>query len=353
MTDRRRRVPPHYRQAHQLAFSPLLFQAAIAARNMGVLAAVHAATGAGPEGAHAHDVAATAGVSRYAARVLLEGCLAVELVEQDDAGRFRITDAGRLWLFDRMTQVNANFVHDICYAGAAKLEDSLRTGTPAGLPALGPWPTIYAGLAALPADKQASWFAFDHFYSDGAFPLAFPRVFAHRPRRLLDVGGNTGKWALYCLARDPDVELTVLDHPGQLERLRASAAAAGVADRLRAIAIDLLDPAQAFPTGFDVVWMSQVLDCFAEPDIARLLAAGKAALAPGGKLCIMEAFTDRQPNDVAELCLHGTSLYFACMANGNSRMYASTDFVALIAAAGLRIEADDAIGMSHTLLTCA
>jgi SAM-dependent methyltransferase len=351
MTDRRRSVPRHYHQVHQLAFSPLLFQAAMAARNMGVLAAVHAAT----DGAHAHEVAERASTSRYAARVLLEGCLALELVAQDDQGRFRITDAGRLWLFDPMTQVNANFVNDICYAGAAKLEDSLRTGTPAGLPALGPWPTIYEGLAALPADKQHSWFAFDHFYSDGAFPLALRRVFAdpaHRPRRLLDVGGNTGKWALLCLAHDPDVELTVLDHPGQLARLVANASAAGVAARLHTVAIDLLDPAQAFPTGFDVVWMSQVLDCFAEPDIARLLACGKAALAPGGRLCIMEAFVDRQPNEVAELCLQSTSLYFACMANGNSRMYHAQDFVEIIASAGLRIAADEAIGMSHTLLTC-
>lgn len=350
MTDRRQRVPRHYHQVHQLAFSPLLFQAAMAARNMGVLAAVHTAT----DGARAHDIAHTAGVSRYAARVLLEGCLALELVTED-GGKFRITDAGRLWLFDRMTQVNANFVQDICYAGAARLEDSLRTGTPAGLPALGPWSTIYAGLAELPADKQKSWFAFDHFYSDGAFPLAFPRVFdtgAHRPKRLLDVGGNTGKWALLCLTRDPDVELTVLDHPGQLERLRAAATAAGVAARLHTIAVDLLDPALQFPTGFDVVWMSQLLDCFAEPEIAHLLALGKAALAPGGRLCILEAFTDRQPNDVAELCLYGTSLYFACMANGNSRMYAAEDFLALIADAGLTVEADDALGMSHTLLTC-
>ena len=170
MTDRRRRVPKHYHQVHQLAFSPLLFQAAMAARNMGVLAAVHAAS----DGAHAHDVAGRAGVSRYAARVLLEGCLALELVAQD-GDKFRITDAGRLWLFDPMTNVNANFVQDVCYAGAAKLEDSLRTGTPAGLKVFGDWPTIYEGLTQLPPQAQASWFAFDHFYSDAAFPLALDR----------------------------------------------------------------------------------------------------------------------------------------------------------------------------------
>lgn len=347
MAGRRRRVPKQYRQVHTLAFAPLLFQAAMAARNMGVLAAVHASRAAGlsPD-----EVAARAGVSHYAARVLLEGCLALELVSLE-AGRYRITDAGQLWLFDEMTNVNANFVQDICYTGAFHLEESLRTAKPAGLKVFGDWPTIYEGLTQLPPAVQKSWFAFDHFYSDSAFPLAFPRVFEPRPKRLLDVGGNTGKWALHCLAQDPDVEVTVLDHAGQLDRLREHAPAA-LAPRLHTVALDLLDHEHAFPAEFDVVWMSQFLDCFGETDIVRLLERGSAALAPGGRLCVMEAFWDRQPNDVAELCLQGTSLYFSCMANGTSRMYHSQDFLDLIPRAGLRVASDEAIGLSHTLLTC-
>ena len=52
--------------------------------------------------------------------------------------------------------------------------------------------------------------------------------------------------------------------------------------------------------------MSQFLDCFGEADIAKLLERGRAALAPGGRLCILESFWDRQPNDVGELCVQGT-----------------------------------------------
>ena len=348
MAGRRKRVPKQYHQVHSLAFAPLFFQAAMAARNMGVLAAVHASKAAGLTPA---EVAERAKVSLYAARVLLEGCLALQLVELE-TGRYRTTAAGDLWLFDEMTMVNANFVQDICYRGAFHLEESLRTGTPAGLPELGNWATIYEGLSQLPPAAQKSWFAFDHFYSDGAFPLAFPHVFEAPPKTLLDVGGNTGKWTMYCLAHDPDVAITVLDHPWQLATLQQAAVAAGVAARVRTVPMDLLDHAVAFPTGFDVVWMSQFLDCFGEADIAKLLERGKRALAAGGRLRIMEAFWDRQPNEVAELCLQGTSLYFSCMANGTSRMYHSQDFLELIASVGLRVESDLPIGSSHTLLTC-
>jgi SAM-dependent methyltransferase len=297
------------------------------------------------------DVAATAEVSRYAARVLLDGCLALELVAEE-AGRYRLTDAGRLWLSDEMTRVNADFVQDVCYQGAFRMEESLRTGKPAGLEVFGPWPTIYAGLTKLPAKAQASWFAFDHFYSDGSFASVFERIFARPPRRLLDVGGNTGKWALHCLANDPNVEVTVLDHPGQLERLRDNVARAGHGARLHTVAMDLLHHGQPFPGDFDAVWMSQFLDCFPEDDILRLLERGRAALAPGGRLYVMESFVDRQPNDVAALCLQGLSLYFACMANGDSRMYHADDLLALVDRAGLRLEADEAVGLSSTLLTC-
>lgn len=320
----------------------------MAARNLGVLRVVQKARRAGVTPAM---VASQADVSLYAARVLLEGCLALELVTFDGT-HYRLTDAGHLWLTDRMTQVNANFVQDICYTGAAHLEESLRTGKPAGLKVFGDWPTIYEGLTQLPEDAQKSWFEFDHFYSDQAFPFAFPRVFATRPQRLLDVGGNTGRWALHCLTHDPTVEITVLDHPGQLGKLQRNAVAAGVAARLRTRPIDLLDHAVAFPTGFDAVWMSQFLDCFGEADIVKLLERGRAALAPEGRLHILESYWDRQPNEVGQLCVQATSLYFACMANGTSRMYHSQDFLDLIPQAGLRLETDQPIGSAHTMLTC-
>jgi ubiquinone/menaquinone biosynthesis C-methylase UbiE len=349
MEASRKQVPKAYRQVHTLAFAPLFFQAALAARNMGVLAAVHAAKSAGISPA---DAAVSANVTLYAARVLLEGCLALQLV-QLDAGNYSLTDAGYLWLTDEMTNVNANFVRDICYAGAAHFEESLRTGKPAGLKVFGEWPTIYEGLTQLPAHVQKSWFAFDHFYSDSAFPLVFPRVFAPPPKRLLDVGGNTGKWTIHCLTHDPNVEVTVLDHPGQLAQLQRNAVEAGVAARIRTVPSNLLDHSKAFPAGFDVVWMSQFLDCFGEADILELLKRGKAALGPNGRLCVMESFWDRQPNDVGELCVQGTSLYFTCMANGTSRMYHSQDFIELIASAGLRLVVDEEIGTMHTLMTCA
>ena len=85
---------------------------------------------------------------------------------------------------------------------------------------MGNWKTFYEGLASLPPGARESWLTFDHYYSDQAFPAALPLVFADKPRRLLDVGGNTGKFAIQCAKHDPDVQVTIADLPQQLKLAR-------------------------------------------------------------------------------------------------------------------------------------
>ena len=71
------------------------------------------------------------------------------------------------------------------------------------------------------------------------------------------------------------------------------------------------------------------------------------------KVMIMETFVDRQEYPASEFSLHATSLYFTCMANGNSRMYPFESFEKLITEAGLKVTAiHDNIGVSHTILEC-
>ena len=70
----------------------------------------------------------------------------------------------------------------------------------------------------------------------------------------------------------------------------------------------------------------------------------------GTRLFIMETYWDRQRFENAAFCLQQTSLYFTCMANGNSQMYHSQVLRDCIAQAGLVIiEEIDGVGISHTL----
>ena len=331
--------------ANKLAWAPLMFHAAKAARDLKVLLAVETSKG----GATRDEVAAKTRLSTYAVGVLLDSCEALELLERLDGDRFRLLPAGWLVEHDKMTRIHMDLNSDVNYRGAEFLQEALLTGKPAGLKTLSDAAHIYEALSLLPEPAKTSWFNFDHFYSDQVFPLAKPIVLERKPKSLLDVGGNTGKFALLMGA---DVPVTILDHPGQLKEAMANAKAKGLEGRVTGIEMDLLDHSRPFPTGQDAIWMSQFVCCFGLDDIVALLERAAKALSKDGRLYVLDTFWDRQPNPVAAYCLHATTLYFTAMANGTSRIYPATDLIACIKKAGMVVEDDRHLGVSHTLLIC-
>jgi hypothetical protein len=338
--------------AQRLAFAPLAFHAALVMRDRGVLAALAKAT---PGGLCMTDIAQQTALPPYALRVLLEAALGMHLVWRDAANeRYHLGKLGRFLLEDEMTRVNFDFTRDVCYAAAAHLDESLLEGRPVGLQALGPWPSLYPGLSILPEPARQSWLAFDHFHSDAAFPDAIARLALNPPLSLLDVGCNTGRWASMCLQHLPDCRIGLCDLPLQLEVARERLLRDGPVERLSCHAIDLLDPTQALPEGFELVWMSQLLDCFSEAQIVAILRKVHAALPAGGRLWILELFWDRQRFEAAAFSLQQTSLYFACIANGDSQFYDSKVFLPLLTRAGFEVTAlTDGVGDHHTLMECA
>jgi hypothetical protein len=77
-------------------------------------------------------------------------------------------------------------------------------------------------------------------------------------------------------------------------------------------------------------------------------------LVPGGRIFVLETFWDRQKYAGASYNLQQTSLYFASMANGVSRIYDFASIRDCITLAGLTIdEVHDGLGVSHTLLGCS
>jgi ubiquinone/menaquinone biosynthesis C-methylase UbiE len=335
--------------AQKLAFAPLAFHAALALRDLGILQALADARTAG---ASAEHIAQITRLPLYGVKVLLESGVVCDLVALED-NRFHIRQLGMLVLRDRMTRVNMDFTADVCYRGMAKLKDTVASGKPAGLRELGPWSTIYEGLSQLPPQVQQSWFAFDHYYSDHMFPAALPVLFADRPKRLLDVGANTGKFALACFEHDPEVNVCLLDLPGQLQIARQAIAAKGHSTRATYHPIDFLDPSLEFPGDQDAIWMSQFLDCFGEDEIVSILDRARRALAPHGRLYIVDTYWDNQQHAAARFVLTMTSLYFACLANGNSKMYSVEEIRACVRRSGLHIERElERFSASHTMFVC-
>lgn len=340
------------RYAELIAFGPVVFQTARIMRSRGILEMIRNSS----NGMTIEEVALQASLSPYAAKCLMEASLCIGLLIVDpETDRFTISKTAWFLLNDAATGVNMDFNHDVNYRGWFHLEEALTEGRPAGLPTLGSWPTIYEGLSTLPPGVKESWFAFDHFYSDSSFSQALEIVFASHPRTLLDVGGNTGRWALRCVAHDPEVRVTILDLPQQIGLMQENVKGHPGADRIDGLGVNLLDESVEMPSGhtFEAIWMSQFLDCFSEQQIVSILRRAAKVMNGESRLYIMETLWDRQRYETAAMCLTLTSLYFTAMANGNSKMYHSEDMERLVNEAGLEVETiHDNLGQGHSIMVC-
>ena len=335
--------------AQKIAFAPIMFQAAKALRDLGILKYLIDKKNTNKD---IESIAEHLKLSVYGVKVLLEAGLSLEMVLVEDE-QWALSKTGYFILSDELTKVNMDFTNDVNYLGFFHLQEAIKKGKPEGLKVFGDWDTVYEGLAELPDGVRKSWFGFDHYYSDYAFPEVMPHLFDDKLKKIMDVGGNTGKFSIFCAKYDKDVKMTILDLPGQVKDAIENIKKNDLSDRIDAIPVNLLDQSVPFPKGYDAIWMSQFLDCFSQQEVLGLLKRSFDALDDHGILFILETYWDKQKYKASTYSLHATSLYFTAIANGNSQMYHSRDMERLIEKSGMYIdEMVENIGMSHTLFKC-
>jgi len=335
------------RDAQYIAFAPYVFQASVLLRDKGIL---KQAENARNTGCTIGEVAAQVDMPYYGVRILMEAGLGIGLLIRRE-GRYFLSKTGHVFINHPMAVINTDFMRDVCYDGAKDLEASITDGKPRGLKHLGEWDTIYQGLSILPEPAKTSWFAFDHYYSDHAFPEILPLIFESAPAKILDIGANTGKWAMACIEYNADIHIGLLDLDIQLNVAKKNIDEAGYSGRVSYHPHNILDNSLKLPTGYDIIFMSQFLDCFADKEIVAILNKCHEALPAHGRVFINETFWNCQRFEGSAFSLQMSSLYFTTMANGNSQMYDSEVYLKLIDETGFEVVRQvDNIGLSHTIL---
>ncbi|MBN2803462.1 MAG: methyltransferase domain-containing protein [Deltaproteobacteria bacterium] len=335
--------------AQKIAFGPFVFQAVASMIELGILEQLNLS---GEKGMTVEEIATKLNLTAYGVSVLLESGQGADVVAEKD-GVYTLTNTGYFLLKDDLTIANFNFVKDVCYRGMEHLTASIKNSRPEGLKELSSSETIYEGLSALPEKVKKSWFDFDHYYSDIAFGKILPVIFKKDTKRILDIGGNTGKFTIQCAEYNDDVNITIADLPGQIGVARTNIEKLPFKERVNFHEVNLLKENAVLPLDMDAIWMSQFLDCFSPEEIKKILSLAISSLNKNGRIYIMETFWDNQRFEAASFCLQNTSLYFTAMANGNSKMYRLNHFTSIIEEAGLKVvDRIDQIGVSHTLLEC-
>jgi hypothetical protein len=148
-------------------------------------------------------------------------------------------------------------------------------------------------------------------------------------RRLVDVGGGTGIYAIAWLQRHPGLRAIVWDRPEVLKVAREMAEAHGVADRLEARAGDMFrDPV---PEGADAILLSNVLHDWDVPECRALVARCASALPTGGRLLVHDVFLDDAMDGPLPIALYSASLFRLT----EGRAYSAAEYRGWMAEAGL------------------
>ena len=334
-------------EAQKIAFAPFVFQAVVSLRKLGVFDVIFDRRKKG--GISIEEISKALSISAYGIGVLLEIAETSNIVSKDENDNYELTTIGYYLSNNETVNVNINFTNEICYKGLFHLDESIKTGNPEGLKELGNWSTIYEGLSQLTPLQQKSWFEFDHHYSDDIFDEALQLVFQKDRKNMFDIGANTGKFTIKCCNHKSDVNMTMIDLPGQLNKAISNVKKAGYDTRVKSHEIDWLSEKPQIPLGADTIWMCQFLDCFSKEEIHKVLKTCVDSMDNDAELIIVETFTDRQRFDNAKFILEATSLYFTVLANGNSKMYKATEFMDIAEKAGLQLKEDISVGEYHTM----
>lgn len=297
----------------QLVFGMMAAKSVAAAIEVGVVDLL--ADGARTDG----QLVQAAGVHGPSVRRLLRTLIGAGIVASPAPGQFELTDLGRLLLPGVPGSMRA-FVQTRCAAefwqSWGSLPASIRTGTTAWELAHGvPWLEYYAS-------RPDQWATFNRHMSqhtrDAAPAIVAAGDFA-RFQSIVDVGGGDGTLIAEILKAYPALRGVVFDLPGV------------GSDRADFVAGDFFE---SVPAGADAYLMKFILHDWDDDRAVAILTNCRAAMAPGGRVLIVERVLPEKVSEADLLDLLSDMLML--VATGGVER-AEAEYRALLAAADLTL----------------
>lgn len=162
------------------------------------------------------------------------------------------------------------------------------------------------------------------------------------PRRLLDVGGGSGVYAIAVAQALPQVRATVLEASPVDAIAKRTISAAGLGGRIDVVTADMFT--DAWPADHDTHLFSNVLHDWNEADCRRLLATSVATLPDGGRLLVHDMLLDDDKS--GPLWAAEYSVLLTTVTQG--RLYSTAEIGGWLTDLGMRIvdRAPTALGRS-------
>lgn len=227
------------------------------------------------------EIAKKLGLDARGLSMLLDALVALQLLEKQDE-KYAVTESAAPFL-DRKSPAYLGHIimhHHHLVEGWSRLDEAVRSGAP-----------VRNRVSHEPSEDERESFLL------GMFNLAMliaPKVAAHinlsGRRRLLDLGGGPGTYAIHFCQQNPQLNATILDLRTTQPFAEATLKRFSMSERVDFVAGDFHDG--PLPGGFDVAWLSHVLHGEGPKNCSNMLANAVGALEPGGVLFIQEFILD-------------------------------------------------------------
>lgn len=321
---------------------PALFNAIVAAVELGVFTQLEAGPGIG-----AAQLAQSTRVSPEKLRVLMFSLCSTGLIRRTAEGGYANTPLASDFLAHDGPESWAHILrgwHRLYYPAFGRLTAALREDRNLALDEYpGQEATLYSRLRHSPELEGVLHRAMSAFTLQSLSGL-LDGADLSGVRHLLDIGGGDGVTALSLVRRYPELTITIVDLPSVAER----AASLSAHERINVLGGDVFE--MDLPAPVDALLFSHFLEVFSEADIRKLLAKGAAALRPGGQALIYGFNADRSETDGVYSAR--LALYLTALATGTGMTYPARDYEDWLRDAGFEnVGTIEALPYEHGLTT--
>jgi ubiquinone/menaquinone biosynthesis C-methylase UbiE len=278
------------------------------------------------------EIAERLSIASKPARILLLGCTTTGLLRKKGARYHNTRFGGRLFSkqFDGNLIPIVRWQHYINYKAMYHFSDAIRANRNVGLNEFsGDEPTLYERLRHQPQLELYFQEAMQAI-SNQANDMLARFVDFSATRHLVDVGGGNGSNIITLAKKYSTLKATVFDSESVCRIARRSIDAAGLSDRLDAVAGDCFkDP---FPPGADCFLFAHFFTIWSEEKNQFLLNKCFQALPAGGAVAI---FNMMQRNDeTGPFSAAMGSPYFLTLATGEGMIYCQREYKTWLQHAG-------------------
>ncbi len=224
----------------------------------------------------APEVADRIGAPPRSVAALLHALCAMGLLSKNEE-RFELVDAARRFLVEGADSYLGHMIlhHHHLSGSWARLDEAVRAGAP-----------LRTSASFSDPEKREAFLMGMFNNAMLQAPDVAEAIDLGGRRRLLDLGGGPGTYAIHFCLKYPGLQAVVADLATTRPFAERTIARFGLSGRIQFSAVDILE--NRLEGRYDVVWLSHLLHALGSGECAQVIAKAAAVLEPGGKILIHE-----------------------------------------------------------------